>query len=87
MRMILYLMVALIPIAIVYSRFLDGSKLKDFFLAVSYLSVMAWALFFALMLEMFLRIPLKYSVAILAIVLAYVHYRTVTYLHQKREQN
>jgi len=43
MRMILYLMVALIPIAIVYSRFLDGSKLKDFFLAVSYLSVMAWA--------------------------------------------
>ena len=47
MRMILYLMVALIPIAIVYSRFLDGSKLKKFFLAVSYLSVMAWALFFA----------------------------------------
>ena len=46
MRMILYLLVALIPIAIVYSRFLDGSKLKDFFLAVSYLSVMAWALFF-----------------------------------------
>jgi hypothetical protein len=87
MRMILYLMVALIPIAIVYSRFLDGSKLKDFFLAVSYLSVMAWALFFALMLEMFLRIPLKYSVAILAIVLAYMHYRTITHLQKKREQN
>jgi hypothetical protein len=48
MRMILYLLIALIPIAIVYSRYLDGSKLKDFFLAVSYLSVMAWALFFAL---------------------------------------
>jgi hypothetical protein len=45
MRMILYLMVALIPIAIVYSRFLDGSKLKEFLAAVSYLSVMAWAFF------------------------------------------
>jgi multisubunit Na+/H+ antiporter MnhF subunit len=87
MRMILYLLIALIPIAIVYSRFLDGSKLKEFLLAVSYLSVMAWAFFFALILEMLLRIPLKYSVAILAIVLAYVHYRTITHLRKQRGQD
>ncbi len=87
MRMILYLMVALIPIAIVYSRFLDGSKLKEFLAAVSYLSVLAWAFFFALILEMLLRIPLKYSVAILAIVLAYLHFRTIAHLRKKRGQD
>jgi len=87
MRMILYLMVALIPIAIVYSRFLDGSKLKEFLAAVSYLSVMAWAFFFALILEMLLRIPLKYSVAILAIVLAYLHFRTIAHFRKKRGQD
>lgn len=87
MRMILYLLVAAIPIAIVYSRFLDGSKLKDFLMAISYLSMMAWALFFALILEMLFRIPLKYSVAILAIVLAYVHYRTIAHLRKKRGEN
>lgn len=84
MRMILYLLIALIPIAIVYSRFLDGSKLRDFFIAISYLSMMAWAFFFALLLEMLFRIPVKYSVAILAIAMAYAHFRTITYLHKKR---
>jgi hypothetical protein len=87
MRMVLYLAIALIPIAMVYSRFLDGSKLKDFFIAISYLSMMAWAFFFALILEMFLRVPLKYSVAVLAIVMAYLHYRTIVALHKRRRQD
>jgi hypothetical protein len=51
------------------------------------LSLMAWAFFFALVLEMLLRIPVKYSVAILAIVMAYAHFRTITYLQKKRQGN
>lgn len=87
MRMVLYLLIALIPIGMVYSRFLDQSRLRDFFIAISYLSMMAWALFLALVLEMLFRIPLKYSVAILAIVMAYAHFRTISYLHKKRHGN
>lgn len=87
MRMVLYLFIALIPIGIVYSRLLDQSKLRDFFITISYLSMMAWALFLALVLEMLFRIPLKYSVAILAIVMAYAHFRTISYLHKKRQGN
>ena len=87
MRMVLYLLIALIPIAIVYSRLLDRSKLRDFFIAILYLSMMAWALFLALVLEMLFRIPLKYSVAVLAIVMAYAHFRTISYLHKKRQGN
>jgi len=87
MRMVLYLLIALIPIGMVYSRLLDQSKLRDFFIAISYLSMMAWALFLALVLEMLFRIPLKYSVAVLAIVMAYAHFRTISYLHKKRQEN
>ncbi len=87
MRMVLYLLVALIPIGMVYSRLLDQSKLRDFFIAISYLSMMAWALFLALVLEILFRIPLKYSVAVLAIVMAYAHFRTISYLHKKRQGN
>ena len=87
MRMVLYLFIALIPIGMVYSRLLDQSKLRDFFIAISYLSMMAWAFFLALVLEMLFRIPLKYSVAILAIVMAYAHFRTISYLHKKRQGN
>ncbi len=87
MRMVLYLLIALIPIGMVYSRLLDQSKLKDFFIAISYLSMMAWAFFFALLLEMLFRIPLKYSVAVLAVVMAYAHFRTIAYLHKKRQGN
>ena len=87
MRMVLYLLVALIPIGMVYSRLLDQSKLRDFFIAISYLSMMAWALFLALVLEMLFRIPLKYSVAVLAIVMAYARFRTISYLHKKRQGN
>lgn len=87
MRMVLYLFIALIPIGMVYSRLLDQSKLRDFFIAISYLSMMAWALFLALVLEMLFRIPLKYSVAVLAIVMAYAHFRTISYLHKKRQGN
>ena len=87
MRMVLYLLIALIPIGMVYSRFLDQSKLRDFFIAISYLSMMAWAFFLALVLEMLFRIPLKYSVAVLAIVMAYAHFRTISYLHKKRQGN
>ena len=87
MRMVLYLLIALIPIGMVYSRLLDRSKLRDFFIAISYLSMMAWAFFFALLLEMLFRIPLKYSVAVLAIVMAYGHFRTIIYLHKKRQGN
>jgi hypothetical protein len=85
MRMVLYLLIALIPIGMVYSRLLDRSKLRDFFIAISYLGMLAWALFFALVLEMLFRIPVKYSVAILAIVMAYAHFRTISYLHKKRQ--
>jgi hypothetical protein len=85
--MVLYLFIALIPIGMVYSRLLDQSKLRDFFIAISYLSMMAWALFLALVLEMLFRIPLKYSVAVLAIVMAYAHFRTISYLHKKRQGN
>lgn len=87
MRMVLYLLIALIPIGMVYSRLLDQSKLRDFFIAISYLSMMAWAHFLALVLEMLFRIPLKYSVAVLAIVMAYAHFRTISYLHKKRQGN
>ena len=87
MRMVLYLLIALIPIGMVYSRLLDQSKLRDFFIAISYLSMMAWALLLALVLEMLFRIPLKYSVAVLAIVMAYAHFRTISYLHKKRQGN
>ncbi len=87
MRMVLYLLIALIPIGMVYSRLLDQSKLKDFFIAISYLSMMAWAFFFALLLEMLFRIPLKYSVAILAVVMAYAHFRIIAYLQKKRQGN
>ncbi len=87
MRMVLYLLIALIPIGMVYSRLLDQSKLRDFFIAISYLSMMAWALFLSLVLEMLFRIPLKYSVAVLAIVMAYAHFRTISYLHKKRQGN
>ena len=87
MRMVLYLLIALIPIGMVYSRLLDRSKLRDFFIAISYLSMMAWAFFFALLLEMLFRIPLKYSVAVLAIVMAYAHFRAIAYLHKKRQGN
>ena len=87
MRMVLYLLIALIPIGMVYSRLLDRSKLRDFFIAISYLSMMAWAFFFALLLEMLFRIPLKYSVAVLAIVMTYGHFRTISYLHKKRQGN
>jgi len=62
-------------------------KITGFFIAISYLSMMAWAFFFALVLEMLLRIPVKYSVAILAIVMAYAHFRTITYLQKKRQGN
>ena len=87
MRMVLYLLIALIPIGMVYSRLLDRSKLRDFFIAISYLSMMAWAFFFALLLEMLFRIPLKYSVAVLAVVMAYTHFRAIAYLHKKRQGN
>ncbi len=87
MRMVLYLLIALIPIGMVYSRFLDRSKLRDFFIAISYLSMMAWAFFFALILEMLFRIPVKYSVAILAIAMAYTHFRTIAYLHRRRQND
>lgn len=85
MRMVLYLLIALIPIGLVYSRFLDRSKLRDFFIAISYLSMMAWAFFFALLLEMLFRIPVKYSVAVLAIAMAYAHFRVISYRYKKRQ--
>ncbi len=87
MRMVLYLLIALIPIGMVYSRLLDQSKLRDFFIAISYLSMMAWALFLALVLVILFRIPLKYSVAVLAIVISYAHLRPICYLHKKRQGN
>ena len=87
MRILFYLIIALIPIGLVYSRFLDRSKLRDFFIAISYLSMMAWAFFFALVLEVLFRIPIKYSIAILAIVMAYLHFRTIVYLRKKREMD
>jgi hypothetical protein len=46
--------------------------------------MMAWAFFFALILEVLFRIPIKYSVAVLAIVMAYLHFRTIVYLRKKR---
>ena len=87
MRILFYLLIALIPIGLVYSRFLDRSKLRDFFIAISYLSMMAWAFFFAFILEVLFRIPIKYSVAIIAIVMVYLHFRTIVYLRKKREMD
>lgn len=87
MKIFLYLLLSLAPIAVAYSKAFDGSRIKEPLIVVSYLSIMLWSVLFATITQSLMGIEIKYSVAIFALVLGYGHFRLIQFLARKRRSN
>jgi hypothetical protein len=84
MKIFLYLLLSLAPIAVAYTKAFDGSKIKEPLIAVSYLSIMLWSVLFSTIAQSLTGIEIKYSVAVFALVMGYTHFRLVQFLAQRR---
>jgi hypothetical protein len=84
MKIILYLLLSLAPIAVAYTKAFDGSKIKEPLIAVSYLSIMLWSVLFSTILQSLAGVEIKYSVAVFALVMGYGHFRLIQFLARRR---
>ncbi len=84
MKIFLYLLLSLAPIAIAYTKAFDGSRLKEPLIVVSYLSIMMWSALFSTITQSLTGIEIKYSIAVFALVMGYGHFRFVQFLAQRR---
>ena len=84
MKIVLYLLLSLAPIAVAYTKAFDGSKIKEPLIAVSYLSIMLWSVLFSTILQSLAGIEIKYSVAVFALVMGYGHFRSIQFLARRR---
>jgi hypothetical protein len=87
MKIFLYLLLSLIPIAIAYTKAFDGSRIKEPLIAISYLSIMLWSVLFSTIMQSLTGVEIKYSVAGFALVLGYSHFRLIQLLAKRRQSN
>ena len=84
MKIFLYLLLSLAPIAVAYTKAFDGSRIKEPLIAVSYLSIMLWAALFSTITHSLTGIEIKYSIAVFALVMGYSHFRLVQFVSRRR---
>ena len=84
MKIFLYLLLSLAPIAVAYTKAFDGSRIKEPLIAVSYLSIMLWAALFSTITHSLTGIEIKHSIAVFALVMGYSHFRLVQFLARRR---
>lgn len=84
MKIFLYLLLSLAPIAVAYTKAFDGSRIKEPLIIVSYLSIMLWSVLFATIAQSLTGIEMKYSVAVFALVMGFSHFRLVQFLARRR---
>ena len=87
MKIFLYLLLSLAPIAVAYTKAFDGSRIKEPLIAVSFLSVMLWSVLFSTILQSLAGVEIKYTVAVLALVMGYSHFRLIQFLAKRRRSN
>jgi prepilin signal peptidase PulO-like enzyme (type II secretory pathway) len=88
MKIFLYLLLSLAPIAVAYTKAFDGSRIKEPLIVVSYLSIMLWAVLFSTITHSLTGVEIKYSIAVFALVMGYGHFRLVQFLakHRRNKQ-
>jgi hypothetical protein len=84
MKIFLYLLLSLAPIAVAYTKAFDGTRIKEPLIVVSYLSIMLWSALFSTITQSLTGIEIKYSIAVFALVMGYGHFRLVQFLTQRR---
>ena len=84
MKIFLYLLLSLAPIAVAYTKAFDGTRMKEPLIVVSYLSIMLWSALFSTITHSLTGIEIKYSIAVFALVLGYGHFRLVQFLARRR---
>jgi len=87
MKIFLYLLLSLAPIAVAYTKAFDGSRIKEPLIAVSYLSIMLWAALFSTITHSLTGIEIKYSIAAFALIMGYSHFRLVQFLARRRRNH
>jgi hypothetical protein len=87
MKIFLYLLLSLVPIAIAYTKVFDGSRIKEPLIVVSYLSIMLWSVLFSSIMQSLTGVEIKYSVAVFALVMGYIHFRLIQLLSRRRRSN
>jgi hypothetical protein len=84
MKIFLYLLLSLAPIAVAYTKAFDGTRIKEPLIVVSYLSIMLWSALFSTITQSLTGIEIKYSIAVFALVMGYGHFRLVQFLALRR---
>jgi prepilin signal peptidase PulO-like enzyme (type II secretory pathway) len=84
MKIFLYLLLSLAPIAVAYTKAFDGTRIKEPLIVVSYLSIMLWAVLFSTITHSLTGVEIKYSIAVFALVMGYGHFRLVQLLAKHR---
>ena len=84
MKIFLYLLLSLAPIAVAYTKAFDGTRIKEPLIVVSYLSIMLWSALFSTITQSLTGIEVKYSIAVFALVMGYGHFRLMQFLAQRR---
>ena len=84
MKIFLYLLLSLAPIAVAYTKAFDGTRIKEPLIIVSYLSIMLWSVLFATITQSLTGIEMKHSVAVFALVMGFSHFRLVQFLARRR---
>lgn len=87
MKIFLYLLLSLVPIAITYTKALDGSRIKEPVIVVSYLGIMLWSVLFSAIMQSLTGVEIKYTVAVFALVMGYSHFRLIQLLAHRRRNN
>jgi hypothetical protein len=87
MKIFLYLLLSLAPIAVAYTKAFDGTRIKEPLIVVSYLSIMLWSVLFSTIMQSLTGIEIKYTVAVFALVMGYGHFRLIQLLAQRRRSN
>jgi hypothetical protein len=87
MKIFLYLLLSLAPIAVAYTKVFDGSRIKEPLIAVSFLSVMLWSVLFSTIMQSLTGVEIKYTVAVFALVMGYSHFRLIQLLAKRRRSN
>jgi hypothetical protein len=87
MKIFLYLLLSLVPIAIAYTKAFDGSRIKEPLIAISYLSIMLWSVLFSTIMQSLTGVEIKYTVAGFALVFGYSHFRLIQLLAKRRRSN
>jgi len=83
MKIFLYLLLSLAPIAVAYTKAFDGTRIKEPLIVVSYLSIMLWSALFSTITQSLTGIEIKYSIAVFALVMGYGHFRLVQFLARR----